>query len=47
MRRDLSSYAGGLGILAGDVIREAADRHFPLVGVGLFYSDSKDMGVAH
>ncbi len=46
MRRDLSSYAGGLGILAGDVIREAADRHFPLVGVGLFYSDSKDMGVA-
>lgn len=46
MRRDLSSYAGGLGILAGDVIREAADRHSPLVGVGLFYSDSKDMGVA-
>lgn len=46
MRRDLSIYAGGLGILAGDVIREAADRHFPLVGVGLFYSDSKDLSVA-
>ncbi len=46
MRRDLSIYAGGLGILAGDVVREAADRHFPLVAVGLFYSDSKDPGVA-
>lgn len=46
MRRDLSIYAGGLGILAGDVIREAADRHFPLVGVGLFYSDSKDLNIA-
>ncbi len=28
-------YAGGLGILAGDTIKEAADRNFPLVGVGL------------
>ena len=46
MRRDLSIYAGGLGILAGDVIREAADRNFPLIGVGLFYSDSKDLSVA-
>ena len=34
---NLSLYAGGLGILAGDVIREAADRHFPMVGVGLYY----------
>lgn len=32
--------------MSGDVIREAADRHFPLAGVGLFYSDSKDFGVA-
>lgn len=46
MRRDLSIYAGGLGILSGDVIREAADRYFPLVGVGLFYSESKDLSVA-
>ena len=46
MRRDLPIYAGGLGILSGDVIREAADRNFPLVGVGLFYSDAKDLGVA-
>lgn len=46
MRRDLPIYAGGLGILSGDVVREAADRNFPLVGVGLFYSDAKDLGAA-
>ncbi len=33
----IPAYAGGLGVLAGDVVREAADRKFPLVGVGLFY----------
>ena len=32
-------YAGGLGILAGDMVREAADRHFPLVAVGLYYRE--------
>lgn len=30
-------YAGGLGILAGDTLKQAADDHFPLVGVGLLY----------
>lgn len=30
-------YAGGLGVLAGDMIREAADRGFPMVAVGLYY----------
>lgn len=34
---DLPIYAGGLGILAGDVVREAADQQFPLVAVGLYY----------
>ena len=33
----IPTYSGGLGILAGDVIREAADRDVPLVGVGLYY----------
>ncbi len=33
----LPTYAGGLGILAGDYIREAAIRGFPLVAVGLRY----------
>ncbi len=31
----LSTYAGGLGILAGDFLRSAADLNLPLVGVGL------------
>ncbi len=30
-------FAGGLGILAGDVIREAADQGVPLVAIGLYY----------
>lgn len=33
----LPIYSGGLGVLAGDVIREASQENFPLVGVGLFY----------
>ncbi|HVZ12208.1 MAG TPA: alpha-glucan family phosphorylase [Patescibacteria group bacterium] len=32
-------YAGGLGVLAGDLLREASDRSFPIVGVGLYYND--------
>ena len=28
-------YAGGLGILAGDTVKQAADNNFPLVGIGL------------
>ena len=33
----MPQYAGGLGILAGDVVREAADRGLPMVAVGLYY----------
>ncbi len=33
----LPLYAGGLGILAGDTVKEAADQSFPLVGIGLLY----------
>lgn len=36
---DLPIYAGGLGILAADVLRQAADDNFPLVGVTLFYRE--------
>ncbi len=32
-------YAGGLGVLAGDMVREAADLKLPLVAVGLYYRD--------
>jgi starch phosphorylase len=45
----LRQYAGGLGVLAGDMVREAADRGIPLVGVGLYYHEgylcpTKDVG---
>ena len=31
-------YAGGLGALAGDILKEASDRALPLVAVGLMYN---------
>jgi starch phosphorylase len=34
----LPIYSGGLGVLAGDVLKEASDQALPMVGVGLFYS---------
>jgi starch phosphorylase len=33
----LPVYSGGLGILAGDLIKEASDRQVPMVAVGLLY----------
>src|SRR5207237_10930585 len=30
-------YSGGLGILAGDILKEASDLGLPMVGVGLLY----------
>jgi starch phosphorylase len=35
----LPVYAGGLGILAGDYIKECSDLAIPLVAVGLIYSE--------
>jgi glucan phosphorylase len=34
---DLRCYSGGLGGLAGDLLKEASDRALPLVAVGLLY----------
>ncbi|MEX0896151.1 MAG: alpha-glucan family phosphorylase, partial [Patescibacteria group bacterium] len=34
---NLPIYAGGLGILAGDTIKQAADEAYPFVGVTLLY----------
>jgi glycogen phosphorylase len=34
----LPLYAGGLGVLAGDYVKEACDLDMPLVAVGLIYS---------
>ena len=33
----LKIYSGGLGILAGDYLKEASDSNVDLVGVGLLY----------
>lgn len=35
----LQIYSGGLGVLAGDTIKEASDTGLPLVAVGLFYAE--------
>lgn len=36
----VSSYAGGLGVLAGDYLKEASDQNLPVVAVGLMYGDT-------
>lgn len=41
----LPFFAGGLGILAGDVVKQADEERFPLVGVGLFYHGKRDRQV--
>jgi starch phosphorylase len=33
----LPIYSGGLGVLAGDILKEASDQCLPFVAVGLFY----------
>lgn len=35
----LPIYAGGLGVLAGDYLHEAAEQNIPLIAVGLFYHE--------
>jgi starch phosphorylase len=30
-------YSGGLGILAGDLVRTCADQHIPLIAISLLY----------
>jgi glycogen phosphorylase len=37
LHSSLPIYAGGLGILAGDICKEASDLGLPLVGVGFMY----------
>ena len=37
VHRSLPVYSGGLGALAGDLLKEASDRRLPLVAVGLMY----------
>jgi len=35
----LPTYAGGLGILAGDYMAEAADQNLPVIGISLYYKE--------
>ena len=36
-RNDIPTYSGGLGVLAGDTIKSAADLNLPMVAVTLIY----------
>lgn len=37
MHESLPQYSGGLGVLAGDIVKEASDLALPMIAVGLFY----------
>ncbi|MCB9567753.1 MAG: alpha-glucan family phosphorylase [Myxococcales bacterium] len=37
LHRSLPLYSGGLGVLAGDLLKEASDRRTPMIGVSLMY----------
>ena len=37
VHRSLPVYSGGLGVLAGDLLKEASDQALPFVGAGLLY----------
>ena len=39
LHESLPLYSGGLGVLAGDVLKSASDLGLPLVGVGLYYAN--------
>lgn len=37
LNENIKTYSGGLGVLAGDYLKEASDSNKNLIGVGLFY----------
>ncbi|MGH7203763.1 MAG: alpha-glucan family phosphorylase [Candidatus Levyibacteriota bacterium] len=39
LNNEIPTYAGGLGVLAGDMLREAAEQKIPYVAVGLYYNE--------
>jgi starch phosphorylase len=39
IHHSLPIYSGGLGVLAGDILKESSDRGLPLVAVGLMYGN--------
>lgn len=40
LESDIPTYAGGLGVLAGDLMSSCADMKIPVVGVSLVYNDN-------
>jgi len=38
---DLPTYAGGLGVLAGDIIKQAADEDREMIGIGILYKGKR------
>ena len=34
-----SIYSGGLGVLAGDILKTARDMQLPFVGIGILWSE--------
>src|SRR5512143_3453169 len=39
LHETLPIYSGGLGVLAGDHLKESSDLGLPLIGVGLMYAE--------
>ncbi|GAX87452.1 starch phosphorylase [Lebetimonas natsushimae] len=39
LHHSLPIYSGGLGFLAGDVLKESSDMNIPMVGIGFMYSN--------
>lgn len=37
IRPDIPTYSGGLGVLAGDILKSGADLGVPIIGVSLMY----------
>jgi phosphorylase/glycogen(starch) synthase len=37
IHNSLKTYSGGLGLLAGDYLKEASDYNFPMIGIGILY----------
>lgn len=39
LENDIKNFAGGLGILAGDILRAASEKNFPMIAVSLLYKN--------
>lgn len=47
IKSDVPNYAGGLGVLAADIVKSAADLGVPAIGVTLMYHASEDPKLAY